>query len=811
MRAAALSTRFESPQTAGIATCFHCGDSNPPGSAWRHRIAGVERAFCCAGCLAIARTIDAAGLAPYYEQRTAAGPRADADHEARARHAAQAVAAGLVTTNAGGECEASLLLEGLTCGACVWLVETWLRRQPGIEEASVNLATRRARVRWRGSAGAFADVLGHVAAIGYRAYAYDPARREQLLRREARALLLRMGVALLSMMQVMMLAVPAYLGDDTVEPAHRALLDWASLLLTLPVVLYSAAPFFAAAWRGLRARRLGMDVPVALGVGGAFAASAWATIAGHGPVYYDSVTMFVALLLVARYAELRAREKAASAIEAVARDLPATAERIADADVQTVPAHALRAGDLVRVAAGAVMPADGIVIEGDSSVEEALLTGESRPLRKARGERVLAGSVNRESPLTVRVTASGQATTLASLGRLVERAADARPRSVALAESVAAWFVGALLVVAAGAALFWWQHDASRALAVAFSVLVVSCPCALSLATPAAMAVAAGSLGRRGVLAVRPDALEALARARHVVLDKTGTLTWGRPRLTDVRIEGRMDRATCIATAAALEAGAAHPIAEALRAACAPRNDASDVVAVPGEGVEGTIDGRRYRCGRPSWVAQLRGLRIPQPAPHSNAIVVALADDAGWLATFTLADPLRPGSARLAQRLRDLGMTATLVSGDRKPVVRRIAQAAGIAHWRGDARPDDKRAFVEARQREGAVVAMVGDGINDAPALAQADVSVALGEASALAQWTADIVVLGDDVENVAVAFTTARRTFAIVRQNLGWALAYNVVAIPLAASGLVSPLVAALGMSLSSLLVVGNALRLMK
>lgn len=792
---------------AGASTCFHCGEPNPPGAGWRFLVDGRERAFCCAGCLAIAQTIDAAGLAPYYRQRTAAAPPAEED-DTPERHAAQAVAAGLVTNVAPGQHEAALLLEGLHCGACVWLVETWLARKPYVVEASVNFATRRARVRWRGEARSLALVLRDIAAVGYRAHAYDPAKREALLRRETRTLLLRMGVALLASMQVMMLAVPVYLADDPLEPSLKALIDWASLVITTPVVVYSAAPFFSGAWRSLRARTLGMDVPVAIGVAGALVASAWATFTGHGHVYYDSVTMFVALLLVARFFELRARARAARTIEGVARELPATADRLRGADIETVAAHELAVGDLVRVAAGASMPADGVVVEGASSVEEALLTGESRPLRKGAGDALLAGSVNRESPLTMRVTAAGPATTLASLARLVERAADARPRSVRFAERTAAWFVGILLIVAAGTALYWWQHDPSRALPIVFAVLVVSCPCALSLATPAAMAVAAGALGRRGVLAVRPDALESLARANHVVFDKTGTLTAGRPRVTAVEIEGRMDRQACIATAAALEAGASHPVAEALRACGSGRSDVRDIATVAGEGVEGRIAGRRYRCGRPSWVAQVAGT-IPEPEAPDDALVVALGDEQGWLATFVLDDPLREGSGALVRAVRALDVSVVLLSGDRQSVVRRIAERAGIDDWRAELRPADKRTFVQELQGEGARVAMIGDGLNDAPALAQADVSIALGDAAALTRWTADIVVLGDDVTEVGRAIATARRTLAIVRENLGWAIAYNAIAIPLAATGLVSPLAASIGMSVSSLAVVANALRL--
>jgi Cu2+-exporting ATPase len=773
----------------------------------RFRVAGRERTFCCAGCLAVAQTIDAAGLAPYYAQRTSAA-RPQETEDTPERHAARAIAAGLVVACAPGQHEAALLMEGLHCGACVWLIETWLARKDYMCEVSVNFATRRASVRWRGEAHDLSRVLRDIAAIGYRAHAYDPARRDALLRRETRSLLLRMGVALLASMQVMMLAVPVYLADDTVDASLKALLDWASLAMTLPVVVYSAAPFFTGALRSLRARMPGMDVPIAIGVAGAFAASAWSTFTGQGAVYYDSVTMFVALLLVARYCEHRARAKATRTIESVARELPATADRLRGAAVEIVPAHALATGDLVRVAAGAAVPADGVVVEGASSVEEALLTGESRPLRKHAGDGLLAGSLNRESPLVMRVTAAGSATTLATLARLVERAADTRPRSVRFAEYTAAWFVGLLLIVAAGTALYWSHHDPTRTLSIVFAVLVVSCPCALSLATPAAMSIAAGALGKRGILAVRPDAIEALALADHVVFDKTGTLTVGRPRVASVDVQGRLDRDECLAVAAALESGASHPLAEAFRAFDGERPRASDVFVVPGEGVEGRVAGRRYRCGRASWVGEIAHA-IPEPNAPGDAIVVALGDERGWLATFILEDTLRAGSAPLVRALRALDMTVTLLSGDRAPVVRRVAKRADIVHWRGDLRPADKLAFIRKRQEEGARIAMVGDGLNDAPGLAQADVSIALGDAAALTRWTADIVVLGDDVTRVGDAFRIARRTLAIVRQNIGWAIAYNAVAVPLAAAGLVSPFAASIGMAVSSLVVVANAMRL--
>src|SRR6266536_1326769 len=472
VKAAPTGAELASPKLAdvdaphdGLRTCFHCGQPNPATSSWRAVCDGGERRFCCAGCLAVAQTIRAAGLDQFYRRRDASSgrpPEIAGDDEA-ARHADAAEAAGLVVHLDDDLRETALLLEGIRCAACVWLIEAYLRRQPGVLAVNVNFATRRARLQWNTRQTQLSALLRAVGAIGYRAYPYDPARREALARREGRALLARTALALLAAMQVMMFAAPGYLSADGVEPEYQRLLEWASLALTLPVVLYSAAPFRLGALR-----------------------------------------------------ELRARQRAGEAIEAIAHDLPETAERLTDhpqtTRAETVAANRLRCGDWIRIAAGAPIPADGDVVEGRSHVEEAVLTGESWPQAKAPGNTVLAGSINRESPLIVRVTASGAATTLAALGRLVERAASGRPRVARLADRVAAWFVAALLAIGAAPAFAWWQLEPARALAVTFAVLVVSCPCALSLATPAALAAAAGALGRRGVLAVRGEALETLSR-----------------------------------------------------------------------------------------------------------------------------------------------------------------------------------------------------------------------------------------------------------------------------------------------------------
>jgi len=809
---------------ADAAHCFHCGLPNPTPQRWRADWNGAAHLFCCAGCLGIARTIHAAGLDAFYQRRTTEAEALPAATDARDEWShwdEPAEQAGVVRAGEDDTREISLLLEGIHCGACVWLIESFLARQPGIVSATVNYATRRAGVVWDARTTRLSAVLRAIVAIGYRAYPYDPGRREMQARRESRALLLRLAVAVLAMMQVMMFAVPTYVTVEGIEPAHRRLLEWASLTLTLPALLYCAAPFFRGAWRDLRHRRAGMDLPVALGLAAAFAGSAWATFAGEGPVYYDSVTMFIALLLVARYVELAARRRAGDAIEAVARARPATAERLlgwpSRRDVETVGAASLAVGDLLLVRPGATVAADGEIVDGRANIEEAILTGESRPRAATPGDKVLAGSVSRDGVLVVRVCAAGAATRLAALERLAERAMGERPRVARVADRVARWFVGALLLLAAGTAIAWIEIDPQRALAVTFAVLVVSCPCALSLATPAALAAAAGALARRQVVIARADALETLARVTHVVFDKTGTLTTGRVTVTGIHPQraamGKAAPESALELAAALNAHSEHPLARAFRGAAPevavlPR--VSDVTIVAGNGVEGSVDGRRVRLGRIEFVAALSGHPVPRGNVQANPTMtqVALGDASGLIALFELADTLRPGAAAIIARLSRLGIVPVLLSGDRTATVESIGRTLGIADARGDAQPEDKRCALMRLQADGAIVAMVGDGINDAPSLAQAQVSITLGSATALAQRTADIVVLGDDLSRVADAIVHARQTYRVIRENLVWAFAYNLVAVPAAAFGFVTPLVAALGMSASSLLVVGNALR---
>jgi P-type Cu2+ transporter len=630
----------------------------------------------------------------------------------------------------------------------------------------------------------------------------------------------RLWVAGFGMMQVMMYAYPVYIADGDMTADIETLMRWASLILTLPVVFYSSAPFFRNAWRDLKLRHVGMDVPVALGVGAAFAASCWATFIGGGEVYFDSVTMFVFFLLGGRYLEMTARQKALSVTEALTKLLPAFAQKIpnfpVDRETEQKVVADLHVGDYVLVRPGDIVPADGRVVEGISCANEALLTGESLPVPKQPGDSVTGGSINAESPLVVQVEQVGQGTRLSAIIHLMERASLEKPRIVEMADRIATYFVASLLVVAALTALGWYVVDPSKALWITVSVLVVTCPCALSLATPIALTVAAGSLARDGLLVTRGHAIETLARATHFVFDKTGTLTSGQMQLRDVRAFGDLAAEDCLNLAAALEQASEHPLAKALRHA-APgdiRYQAFDSRSEPGQGIEATINGRLYRIGRPAYALALSGASLPNSAVdwlESGDTVVLLADSEGCLALFRIGDELRLEAKALIADLRRAGKQVVLLTGDAPAVARRVAGELGIDDVRAGVTPGGKHDCVTALQAEGAVVAMIGDGVNDAPVLAQAQVSVAMGSGAQLARTQSDFVLLSENLSHLRKALNRAAFSLVVIRQNLWWSFTYNFVALPAAIAGYVTPWMAGIGMSLSSLLVVLNSLRIQR
>ena len=806
--------------------CYHCGLPIPERVDLSVAIEGVPRPMCCAGCQAVAQAIVDNRLTEYYRHRDTlpespreAMPEALRDLGLFDHPDFQK---SFVKPFGEYEREASLILEGITCSACIWLNEKHVAQQPGVTAVDINYATRRARVRWDERRIKLSDILAAVAAIGYRAYPYDAGRSEQLAQQERRAALWRLFVAGFGMMQVMMYAVPAYIADaGTMTADIEGLMRWASLLLTLPVVGYSAAPFFRNAWRDLSLRRVGMDVPVAIGVGSAFAASVWATLTAGGEVYFDSVAMFVFFLLGGRFLEMVARQKAVRGVEALARALPAFAERMGhfpSPETERVAVSSLARGDVVLVKAGEAFPADGIVMEGDTSADEALLTGESRPVAKTQGAEVTGGSVNRTSPVVVRVTQVGEGSRIAAIQHLMERAQTEKPRVVEFADRVATYFVAVLLVLAITTAVVWSVLDPSRALWVFVSVLVVSCPCALSLATPAAITAATGAMSGHGLLATRGHAIETLARASHFVFDKTGTLTYGRMRLAQSIVLGPCEAEEALRIAAALEQYSEHAIGaglcEAAGDAAADLPDVSAVRTIAGQGIEGTIGGVRHRVGRIDFVTEIAGSQRPPSAEEvadDGETLVALGSDLGWIALFKLHDQVRREAKALVDALLREGRQVSILSGDSPGAVAAVAQLLGVAEARAGLSPEGKHEYLLGLQRQGAVVAMIGDGVNDAPVLAQAQVSVAMGGGTDLARTQGDFVLLSGNLADLEGGVDLSRRAASIIRQNLVWAFAYNVVAIPAAMVGWITPWMAGIGMSASSLIVVLNALRLQR
>ncbi|MCG6872288.1 MAG: cadmium-translocating P-type ATPase, partial [Gammaproteobacteria bacterium] len=679
--------------------------------------------------------------------------------------------------------------------------EQHLGALPGVQRATVNYARHRARVRWDPDQQRASRILTAFTEIGYRAWPDEPGRRRQVAEVEYRALLQRFLVAGLLAAQIMMLSAGLYMGDAWgIEPGLRNLLRWAAALLAVPVLGYAAQPFFAGAWRDLRLRRAGMDVPIALAMALAFGASMLSVGRGHGEVYFDSLAMFAAFLLGARTLETAVRRRAGAAIDRLAGGAPASAQRRTAAGWETVLAARLVPGDEILVRPGEAVPADAELLSGRGSLDESLLSGESRPVSKAPGSTLLAGSLNGEQPLTARVLRSGEATLVAGIRRLADAAVDEKPRLARLADRVAAPFVLLVLAAGLGTFLLWQWLNPATALPATIAVLVVACPCALSLATPAALAAATGHALGQGILVARSRAFEVLTRADHWVFDKTGTLTSGRPLLTRTQVLGPLSAAHCLRLAAALEQFSAHPLATAIReAANGPLPEARDVVQITGQGIRGQVDGQTL---------EVRRMDPDSPAGDGAELSAELHAGDQALARFYFSDPPHPQARQVLTGLA--GLHRSLLSGDRPAAVKRFATGLGFDEVRGGLAPRDKQDFVRDAQARGSVVAMVGDGVNDTPVLAQADVSLAIGQGAPLAARHADVVLLRG-VAALPATRRLATRTTRVIYQNLGWALAYNLVAIPLAMAGWVPPWLAAIGMSLSSVLVVLNALRLQR
>ena len=800
-------------EAALSATCYHCGEDVPEGVDYSLDIAGIKRPMCCPGCRAVASLIAESGLDRFYDQRTAYAETADAQALADtgdgfAIYDEPELLSQFSEPGPNHMLEARLLIGGLSCAACTWLVETSLLRVPGVNAASLNLAKARLDLRFDPKQVKASEIFARVTALGYRAQPWHTSAEQAQVGNEYRRDLRHLAVAGFGMMQVGMFAIALHAGSiQGIAAQYEHLLRFVSLLVTGFVVVFSARGFFESAWRHLRIGALVMDLPVALAIGIAYGASAIATFSRSGEVYFDSVVMFTFLLLLARFIEKRLRYRDSLAWHDAEHTLPDAVQVEVEGTWKRVPRSSVSVGQRVLVRAGDTIPVDGLVLEGASAVREDSFSGEALPRAVHAGDTVFAGTVNREGTLKLSVSSSYAESRLAALQRSVDRARVEKPAIARMADRLASVFIAAVLIATAATGLIWSQIDPERALWVALSVLVISCPCALSLATPASLANAASFLRRSGVLVYGENALESLAASTHCLFDKTGTLTTSAFRIEDMqRLTTELEESELLSLASALQCHANHPIATAFDAPSGSV-DLSNTHYQVGAGVQGTWAQSTLRIGSFEFCREIAP-GLPQ-APNTPRLWVALVTEGQPLAWFGIVDELREEAAPVVEELRTAGLNCELLTGDASPRAAQLIDELAFSSGRVGQTPDDKLERVAELQAGGARVTMIGDGLNDAPVLQRADASIAVAGATDLARAQADFVIERGSLRQIPTLYRTARRTRAIILQNFAWALGYNALGIPLAAMGWIPPWAAALGMSASSLIVVANSARL--
>ncbi|WP_354667794.1 heavy metal translocating P-type ATPase [Alteromonas sp. C1M14] len=785
--------------------CYHCGEKNNPQQVYTTCVLGEPRPMCCPGCQAVAQAIVDNGLEDYYRFRTA--PAAKGDDALLSTMAKLAVydepaLQEEFVVDDGDEKQIELTLEGITCAACGWLIEKQLSKVKGIRQVSVNVAQRRAFVTWLPAQLSLSQIMETLHRIGYPALPFQPDQHEASYKKENKQFLKKLGLAGIMTMQVMMLAAALYfdwLGNMAAET--RTYFHWVALTLTTPVVFYSGSTFYLGAMKALSAKTVNMDVPVSIAIFGTYMAGIKATLLQQGEVYFESICMFIFLLLLSRYLEHRSRHKAAEISANMMQYIPVTATKVTrNGEQQQVLAKSLQTDDVVSIKAGETVPIDGIVIAGKSTIDESMLTGEFKPAKKIVGDRVYGGTVNQNSTITVKVTNTLKNALVNQIIRLQSKAMASKPRVAQLADKLASIFVFAVLLIAASTFLIWHWLGNEQAFWITISVLVATCPCALGLATPSALTCAMAYLNRRGVLLKRADALEQLSQVDTVIFDKTGTLTEGVFAISQIWLAANAKEDHVLAIMASLEALSEHPIAGAFT-----HNTTlpvSDFTVHSGEGITGIINGDVYRVGTANYAC----LGKPPTLPKAN---VFISCNGHYLAGFQVADKIKDDAQCLVNGFSD--KHRILLSGDIQENVSQVAQRLGINEAVGGNTPKQKYAFVLQRQQAGNRIMMLGDGINDAPVLAAADIAVAVGNATDVAKSAADVILLGDKMAAIPELFKLAKRVNMTIKQNMAWALGYNILVLPFAVSGVLTPWMAVIGMSLSSIIVVTNSTKLLK
>ncbi|MFM2408028.1 MAG: hypothetical protein RL358_770 [Pseudomonadota bacterium] len=800
--------------------CFHCGLAIPPDCHYEVSLDEQLRSFCCFGCQSVCEAIFSAGLQGYY-QRTPEGallappPLPPKDI---AMYDMADVQQEFVIAN-GDSRDTHLLVEGIHCAACVWLIERAMMRTAGVQTANVNLAGKRLHLRWLDSQVQLSSLIASLAKIGYAAVPYDPEVAEGAVKRINRAMLFRLFFAGFAMMNLTLISIALYSGAD--QGQFKSFFHWMGFALATPTLLYSAFPFYKGAWSGLRNARLTMDLPIAIGLSVTYLYSVYVTLTGIGEVYFDTVTNLTFVILIGRYLEGMFRHQAVAATSRLMDLQPRVATLIKDSIEVITPIRAIKIGDYILIKPGYKVPVDGVVIEGVSRVDEAMLSGESLPVKKLVGMSVATGTLNVDGALLVEVQATLQHTLLAKIIRLVEQAQSSKAPVQRIADGIVPWFVLATLIAASFTFFVIHHGNFELALMAATSVLIITCPCALGMATPMSIAVASGLGAAHGILVKNGLVLETLSKVNHFVFDKTGTLTFGRMSVAQQQFAGGVDGLAVLRTAAAVEKYSEHSIARAIVQAAEAQHlgfrelSATGFLATAGLGVQAHVAGECVCLGNLAWLTQqgVAGDTALQTAAQHWEMqamsCVHIAINGAHVGVFALADQLRPDAQQLINELREAGIAMTLLSGDRRAVAEAIAQQLGGMEVIAEVLPQDKDQVILALQQQGKIVAMVGDGINDAPALIRANVGIALGSGTDVSVESADIVLMHNELNKVRQATLLSRRTLRTIKQNIGLSFVYNSIMVPLAMLGHVTPLVAAISMPISSILVVANAARI--
>ncbi|WP_286232538.1 heavy metal translocating P-type ATPase [Thalassotalea sediminis] len=790
-------------------SCFHCGEAIPKGFSAFVTIDNTPQPMCCIGCEAVAQTIVDNQLTDYYRFRTESAPKGEAlipeQLQKRTLLDEESLQSEFIYQD-GEFKEAILTVEGISCAACAWLIEMQINQLSGVSSISVNATTQRANIRWNDNVIKLSDILIAIEKVGYHALPFKANDVEKSNKAQSKAFIKRLGISGILMMQVMMIAVGLYFGAFSDMDEHiEVYLRYTSLFLTFPIVTYGAFIFYTGAFNALKAKRLSMDVPVSIAIILAFIASTWATIYQTGEVYFESVSMFTFLLLIGKFLEFRARNRAAEVSANLLKLMPMTATKLSEGAEEYVVARTLIPSDIVIVKPGEVIPADGVITQGKSPINEAMLSGEQMPVDKQVGDSVFAGTINGDGNLLVEVKQAGNASFLSQLIRVSEASQAHKPKIAQLSDSIAQYFVATILLTAIGTAIYWQQHMPSEAFWITLSVLVATCPCALSLATPTALTCGTTRLNRSGIMVKSSHVMETVPEINAIAFDKTGTLTTGDFEIAEVKLlTNDYDKSTILAYAASIEAHSEHPIAKAF-ASYRDFKIISDQVEIDaGNGVTGIIDGKQVKIGKPKWL--LNNTELQQFSSYACIITI----DNKTIAAISLIDNIRDDAKNVIDSLRRDNIASIMLSGDNQEGCNKVQQALQLQQVHSQLTATDKMHTLKALQ-DNYTIAMIGDGINDTPVFGAAHVSIAMGSGTEVAKSGADVILLSNRLNSINLLRNIAKKTKLIIWQNYGWAFGYNAIVLPLAVCGYITPYMAVIGMSLSSILVITNSLRLLK